>query len=64
MTAYRSRPEMLPIPSSQAREETEVIKLIRKLRWSGMDDEAQRILELARAIRPTDSVVADPREID
>ena len=41
-------------------------KLIRKLRWMGMEEEAQRVrMELAqRGVPPADSVVAAARETD
>ena len=44
----------------------EMVKLVRKLRWIGMDDEAQKLQrELTqREAMPADSVVATPRETD
>jgi hypothetical protein len=43
-----------------------MIKLIRKLRWIGMDEEAQKLqTELTqREAAADDSVVATPRETD
>ena len=44
----------------------ECVRLIRKLRWIGMDDEAERILaELNRwPFRPTETVIAGPSATD
>jgi hypothetical protein len=51
---------------SDARASNDMIKLIRKLRWIGMDDEAQKLqTELTqRETAAADSVVATPRETD
>jgi hypothetical protein len=51
---------------SEARASNEMIKLIRKLRWIGMDEEAQKLQrELAeREAAAADSVVATPRDTD
>jgi len=58
----KNEPEVSPEQTAT----TELIKRIRKLRWIGMDDEADRIqLELAsRGTVPADSVVAVPRDTD
>jgi len=43
----------------------ELVKRIRKLRWMGMDDEAERLqIELTRRCADRDSVIATPRETD
>jgi hypothetical protein len=43
----------------------ELVKLICKLRWIGMEDEAERLSrELTRQDAPTDSVVASPHATD
>jgi hypothetical protein len=44
----------------------EMVKLIRKLRWIGMDEEAQKLQQelTQREAAPDDSVVATPRETD
>jgi len=43
----------------------ELVKLIRKLRWIGMEDEAERLqTELTRRHSAADSVVAMSRETD
>jgi hypothetical protein len=43
-----------------------LVKLIRKLRWMGMEEEAERVqVELAeRDVPPADSVVAASHETD
>jgi hypothetical protein len=43
---------------------SDIIKLIRKLRWIGMEDEARTLQRSLRAMRPTDSVLAGPTETD
>ena len=54
----------IPDVSADQRASNEMIKLIRKLRWMGMDVEARRLqVTLDRAPR-SDSVVAEPRETD
>jgi hypothetical protein len=59
----------MPLPQqnpSETRASNEMIKLIRKLRWIGMDEEAQKLQnELTqRDAAPADSVVATPHETD
>lgn len=59
------RPEP-PDTSATQRSSNEMIKLIRKLRWIGMEEEAER---LAREVTVQPSIVADctvatPRETD
>ena len=43
-----------------------LVKLIRKLRWMGMDDEAERVQKTVLSLEalPLDSVVAGPRDTD
>ena len=55
-----------PTDRSARQQANELISLIRKLRWMGMEEEAQRVqTELAqRAVQPADSVLAAPRETD
>ena len=52
--------------STQQRASDEMVKLIRKLRWVGLESEAKSIeRELtARAMPAGDSVIATPRETD
>jgi hypothetical protein len=43
----------------------DLVKRIRKLRWMGMEDEAERLQqELTRRCADGDTVVATPRETD
>jgi hypothetical protein len=43
----------------------DLVKRIRKLRWMGMEEEAERLqAELTRRCAPADSVIATPRETD
>ncbi len=43
----------------------DLVKRIRKLRWMGMEDEAERLQqELTRRCAEGDTVVATPRETD
>lgn len=55
-----------PEVSAEQRTSNELIKLIRKLRWMGMEEEAERVqTELAHSgVRPADSVLAASRETD
>jgi hypothetical protein len=55
-----------PDVSVKQRKSNELVKMIRKLRWMGMEEEAKRIqTELTHAdVGPADSVVAAPRETD
>jgi hypothetical protein len=51
---------------AEQRVSNELIKLIRKLRWIGMEEEAERVQEELTTCRvpPTDSVVAACSETD
>ena len=43
----------------------ELVKRIRKLRWMGLEEEAERLQrELTRRCAESDSVIATPRETD
>jgi hypothetical protein len=52
--------------SSEQRASNEIIQLIRKLRWIGMDNEAeQRVTQLKRRrFQPCETVIAGPCETD
>jgi hypothetical protein len=59
--------EHLNAPDLSAQQQAnELIRLIRKLRWMGMEEEAERVhAELAQCgAQPADSVVAAPHETD
>ena len=55
-----------PDISSEQRKSNELVRLIRKLRWMGMEEEAGRVqTELAQCgVRRADSVLATPHETD
>jgi hypothetical protein len=41
-----------------------LVQRIRKLRWMGMDDEAERLQAMLRQMRPADILLSDPSETD
>ena len=51
---------------AEQRTSNQLVQLIRKLRWIGRDDEAERVLEhLTRCrFRPTETVIAGPWATD
>ena len=49
---------------SRRQQANELIKLIRKLRWMGMEEEAERAETALRGISPADSVLATPADTD
>jgi hypothetical protein len=53
-------------PATASKSKKELLKLVHKLRWAGMDDEAERLLKtLQHAQMPADDkVVATPAETD
>ena len=58
-------PPMSPAVSAEQRVSDALVKLIRKLRWMGMDDEAERQMTIAMVhLRPADSVIAGPSDTD
>lgn len=58
--------QLPPDGSAEESSSNELIKLIRKLRWVGMEEEAERLLtKLKRGHAATaDSVLATPRDTD
>jgi hypothetical protein len=58
------RQQELPDVSVEQRASNEMIKLIRKLRWMGMESEAERLQITLRGVPHGDSVVAQPHETD
>jgi len=52
--------------SSEQRASDELVKLIKKLRWAGLESEAKTMQRelTARAVPAADTVVATPRETD
>lgn len=60
----RDRLKDLPDVSADQRASNDMIKLIRKLRWMGMEGEAERLRHALNGKPRLDSVVAEPRETD
>jgi hypothetical protein len=60
----RNRLKDLPDVSADQRVSNDMIKLIRKLRWVGMESEAERLRSVLAGMPRQDSVVAEPRETD
>jgi hypothetical protein len=54
----------VPDVSADQRASNEMIKLIRKLRWMGMEGEAEQLRSALIGMPRADSVVAEPRETD
>ncbi len=50
--------------SAQQRASNQFVHLIRKLRWIGMDDEAEQVLAQLTTFRPTETVIAGPWATD
>jgi hypothetical protein len=52
--------------SAQRRASNDCVRLIRKLRWIGMDEEAERVLAQLSIwpFRPTETVIAGPWATD
>ena len=62
MTLQQPRPHDPPENESGA---NDLVKRIRKLRWMGMEEEAERLqAELTRRRAAADSVIATPRDTD
>ena len=61
-----SRKHQKPPDGSAQQQANELIRLIRKLRWMGMEEEAKRVqAEVAQCgVEPADSVLATSRETD
>jgi len=54
----------LPDVSADQRAANELTKLIRKLRWIGMEGEAERLQALLRRAPQSGQVVAEPNDTD
>ena len=66
MQANDKRGRNLEAASERREEADELVRLIRKLRWIGMDDEAERLLAQLSGwpFRPTETVIAGPWATD
>jgi hypothetical protein len=63
----KNRPEQTPPQvSSEQKRSGELVKLVRKLRWMGMNDEAEQVEKqlLLQQVPAADSVIAASRETD
>ncbi len=56
--------QVVPDVSAEQRASNDKIKLIRKLRWIGLEREARRLQGAIPAAAQADSVIAEPREPD
>ena len=54
----------IPDVSAAQRASNDMIKLIRKLRWVGLEGEAERLRRALAGMPQHDSVLAEPRETD
>jgi hypothetical protein len=63
---HLQHPPIARASTSQENDSSECIKLIRKLRWIGLDEEANRLQQALRTFAPEgrDAVLADPRGTD
>ena len=50
--------------STELKAANELVKLVRKLRWMGMGDEAERMQMQLMLCRPADSVLAASQQTD
>ena len=59
-------PSISPDVPNDQRASNALIKLIKKLRWTGMHDEEERVQKTLaeRDVHPVDSVVTEPRDTD
>jgi hypothetical protein len=58
--------QMPPQVSSEQKRSGELVKLVRKLRWMGMENEAEQVEKqlLLQQVPAADSVIAASRETD
>jgi hypothetical protein len=50
--------------SLEERTSIELVKLVNKLRWVGLDEEAEQVQEILREIDPAATLLAGPWETD
>jgi hypothetical protein len=50
--------------SLEERTSIELVRLVNKLRWIGMDEEAEQVQEVLRAVDPAATLLAGPWETD
>ena len=61
-TLHEQQRNPAPLPEEQV--SSDLVNRIRKLRWMGMEEEAQRLQAALRRIEDTDCVLAAPRDTD
>jgi hypothetical protein len=49
-----------PGVTAEERASNELVKRIRKLRWIGMEEEAERMQIVPRRVQPADTALTDP----
>jgi hypothetical protein len=59
-----ARNERRPDVAGEQKAACDLVKRIRKLRWMGMEEEAERLQVELRGIRQADSVLAAPADTD
>ena len=59
-----SQEKLTPLDTSEGPRASELIKLIRKLRWMRMEEEAERAETALGRISPKDSVLATQSDTD
>jgi hypothetical protein len=58
------RQQERPDVSIEQRRSSELVKLVRKLRWMGMEADAERVESTLSGLSPADSVLVAPHETD
>ncbi len=53
-----------PHASIEERTSIELVKLVKKLRWIGMDEEAKQVQEVLREVDPAATLLAGPWDTD
>ena len=53
-----------PDVSVEARTSTELVKLVKKLRWMGMEEEAEQVQIVPRGVDPAATLLAGPWDTD
>ncbi len=64
MDAYYLQGRRITAAQDYGRPSVEVLHLIRKLRWMGMEKEAEHAQMKLRETTPTGSIITAPRETD
>jgi hypothetical protein len=59
-----SRAASRPDVSIEERTSIELVKLVKKLRWIGMDEEAEQVQEVLREVDPAATLLGGPWDTD